>query len=64
MCERIVEEAEYTYQQGNGLWRIWGFVPEFDRFVRVIVSADRERLVNAFKDRNFTRTRRREGDEG
>ncbi len=62
-CERIVAEAEYTHQQSNGLWRIWGSVPEFDRFVRVITSADRKRLVDAFKDRNFTRVRRREEDE-
>ena len=60
MCERIVTAAEYTNQQDNGLWQIWGYVPELDRYVRVITSEDRERLVNAFKDRNYTRQRKRE----
>lgn len=61
MCERIVADAEYTNQQNNRLWQIWGYVPEFGRCVRVITSTDRERLINVFKDRNFTRQRRREG---
>ena len=62
MCERIVEEAKYTNRQDNGLWRIWGYAPELDRYIRVITSADRKLLVNAFKYRNFTRKREREGD--
>jgi len=61
MCEGIVSAAEYTNQQDNGLWQIWGYVPEVDRYIRVITSADRETLINAFKDRNFTRRRKREG---
>ncbi len=61
MCERIVVEAEYNQQQSNGLWRIWGYVSELDRYVRVVTSADKKRLINAFKDRNFTRRRKREG---
>jgi hypothetical protein len=61
MCERVVAAAEYTNQQDNGLWQIWGYVPELDRYIRVITSADRERLINAFKVRNFTRRRKREG---
>jgi len=61
MCERVVAAAEYTSQQENGLWQIWGYVPELDSYIRVITSADREKLVNAFKDRNFTRRRKREG---
>jgi hypothetical protein len=61
MCERIVAAAEYTNRQDDGLWQIWGHVAELDRYVRVITSADREWLINAFKDRNFTRRRRREG---
>ena len=24
MCERVVSAAEYTIQQENGLWQIWG----------------------------------------
>ena len=55
MCERVVAAAEYTNQQNNGLWQIWGYVSEFDGYIRVITSADRQRLINAFRDRNFTR---------
>lgn len=61
MCERIVVEAEYNQQQSNGLWRIWGYVSELDRYVRVVTSAGRKLLINAFKDRNFTHRRKREG---
>jgi hypothetical protein len=61
MRERIVVEAEYNQQQSNGLWRIWGYVSELDRYVRVVTSADKKRLINAFKDRNFSRRRKREG---
>jgi hypothetical protein len=61
MCEQVVAAAEYTHQQDDGLWRVWGYVPELDRYIRVITDADREQLVNAFKDRNFTRRRKREG---
>jgi hypothetical protein len=61
MCEQVVAAAEYTHQQDDGLWQIWGYVPELDRYIRVITDADRERLVNAFKDRNFTQRRKREG---
>ena len=39
MCERVVSAAEYTNQQDNGLWRVWGYVPELDRYIRVITSA-------------------------
>jgi hypothetical protein len=61
MCERVVAAAEYTNEQDNGLWQIWGHVAEFDGYIRVITSADRQRLINAFRDRNFTRRRKREG---
>ncbi len=60
-CERAVSAAEYTNQQDNGLWQIWGYVPELDRYIRVITSADREKLINASNDRNLTRRRMREG---
>ncbi len=61
MCEQVVAAAEYTHRQDDGLWQMWGFVPELGRYVRVVTSADREMLINAFKDRNFTRRRKREG---
>ncbi len=59
LCEEIVRRAEHTEQQSDGLWRIWGYVPEMDRWIRVVTSADRGTLITAYKDRNFTREMRR-----
>lgn len=61
LCERIVAAAEYTNQQDDGLWQIWGYAQEMDRWVRVVTSEDREALITAHKDRNFTRKMKREG---
>ena len=61
MCERIVREEEDSEVQGNGLMRFWGYVSELEYYVRVITTGDREWLVNAFKDRNYTRKARRSG---
>lgn len=61
MCERIVGEAEDSEMQDNGLVRFWGYVPELGYYVRVITIGDREWLVNAFKERNYTRKARRRG---
>ncbi|MGB3683121.1 MAG: hypothetical protein WA990_11615 [Rubrobacteraceae bacterium] len=61
LCERIAEAAEYTNQQDDGLWRIWGYVPETGYWVRVVTSEDRQALITAHKDRNFTRRIEREG---
>lgn len=59
MCVRVVTEAEYTGEQENGLVRFWGYVPDLGYYIRVITRSDREHLVNAFKDRNYTRRARR-----
>lgn len=59
--EGIVRRAEYTEQQHDGLWRIWGYVSKMDRWVRVTTSEDREALITAHKDRNFTSRMRRQG---
>lgn len=63
MCERVVEEPEYTEEQENGLLRFWGYVPELRYYIRVITRADREDLINAFKDMNYTRRAGRRQDE-
>ncbi|CAN5625133.1 hypothetical protein BH24ACT22_BH24ACT22_05910 [soil metagenome] len=61
LCERIVEAAEYTNQQDDGLWRIWGYAPEAGYWIKVVTSEDRQTLITAHKDRNFTRRIEREG---
>jgi hypothetical protein len=53
MCERVVANPEAENEQGNGEWQLWGLINEIDRYLRVIVTPDRDGLVNAFWDRNF-----------
>jgi hypothetical protein len=53
MCERVVADPVDQVVQGNGEWQLWGFIEESGRYLRVIITADRAALVNAFWDRNF-----------
>jgi hypothetical protein len=59
MCEWVINEAESVEEQPDGRLRFWGFVPERGLYLRVIASGDREVLLNAFFDSNFTRKQRR-----
>ena len=59
LCERVVGEAEHVEKQADGRLRFWGYVPERQLYLRVITSGDREVLINAFFDSNFTREQRR-----
>lgn len=59
LCERIVSEAKHVEEQRDGRFRFWGYVPERQLYLRVITSGDREVLINAFFDGNFTRKQRR-----
>lgn len=61
LCEEVVRRAEYTEQQDDGLWKIWGYAAEMDHWVRVVTSEDKEALITAHKDRNFARKMRRQG---
>lgn len=58
MCERIAAAPVAEEQQGNGDWRLWGYIEEQRRYLRVIVTEDRSALVNAFWDRGLERRRR------
>lgn len=59
LCERVVGETEHAEEQPDGRLRFWGYVPERRLYLRVIASGDREVLLNAFFDGNFTRKQRR-----
>jgi hypothetical protein len=53
-CERIVVHPIQREGQPDGRIRCWGPVPELGgRFLRVVVLADGETLLNAFPDRRF-----------
>jgi hypothetical protein len=50
-CEGAVREPEATEVQADGRVRYWRFVPELDKYLRVVTLEDRETLHNAFPDR-------------
>ena len=54
---RHVEEAldgeVHREDQPDGRIRVWGFVSDFDKYVRVILLSDGETVHNAFPDRQF-----------
>jgi hypothetical protein len=39
--------------QSDGRKRYWGFVPELNKVIRVVVLEDGETIHNAFMDRSF-----------
>jgi hypothetical protein len=44
-----------TKAQSDGRSQCWIYVPEEDKYLRVVVLADGETVHNAFFDRNFRR---------
>ncbi len=59
--EHAVEALEHAAEvrlQANGRLRVWGYVEELDRFVRVVLLPDKRTLHNAFIDRNYSRRHR------
>jgi hypothetical protein len=55
--ERAITSPVVVEEQGNGWFRMWGYIEETDRFLRVITLEDRETVQNAFWDRGFGRKR-------
>ncbi len=45
--------------QPNGRICLWGYHAGRDKYIRVILTPDGERIFNAFPDSNFTRKWRR-----
>ena len=54
---RHVEEAlageVHRETQPDGRIRVWGYVSDFGKYIRVILLADGETVHNAFADRSF-----------
>jgi hypothetical protein len=50
---RIVENAVHTENQKDGRTRYWVFIPEYGKYLRIVVLADGETRHNAFFDRRF-----------
>jgi hypothetical protein len=52
-CERAIREPIRQETQPNGRIRYWIFIPELDKYLRVVTLEDGETIHNAFPDRNF-----------
>lgn len=52
--ERVIARPEHEERQADGRFRLWARFPEMEnRYLRVILLADRETVHNAFFDRGF-----------
>jgi hypothetical protein len=60
MCERVKAEPTRAEDQDKGRTAYHGYVPEKDRYLKVIVEPDGEEIVTAHWDRGFRREVERE----
>jgi hypothetical protein len=52
-CERTIQSPIRLETQPNGRIRYWRFIPELNKYLRVVTLEDGETVHNAFPDRNF-----------
>jgi hypothetical protein len=52
-CERVRLDPIEVRRQGNGAFKMWGYIEEIGKYLRVIVLEDGETLDNAFLDRRY-----------
>src|SRR3954469_19580039 len=58
-CERVLNAPTEIIEQNDGSYRIWGFIQEEGKYLRVIVLSDRETVENAFFGRNYKTNRKK-----
>ena len=51
--EEVLRNPVRMEEQPNGRQRRWGYIPELDKYLRVVTEADGETVHNAFPDRRF-----------
>lgn len=51
--EYVINNPIHTEVQPNGRIRYWAWIPEADRYLRVVLEPDGETVHNAFFDRRF-----------
>ncbi len=51
--EQVLANPVRTEVQANGRIRYWAFIPELDKYLRVVTEPDGETVHNAFPDRRF-----------
>ncbi len=54
---RVIQFPEKTETQADGRIRKWAWIPEEEKFLRVILLEDGETVHNAFFDRSFKEKR-------
>jgi len=52
-CSKAVLQSHHKEKQPDGRVRYWIFIPELDKYLRVVTLEDGETIHNAFPDRNF-----------
>jgi hypothetical protein len=52
-CERALRQPIRREAQPDGRVRHWIFIPELDKYLRVVTLEDGETVHNAFPDRDF-----------
>jgi hypothetical protein len=52
-CERVRLNPIEVRQQGNGAFKMWGYIEEIGKYLRVITLEDGETIDNAFLDRGY-----------
>jgi hypothetical protein len=57
-CERVLKSPAEIIGQGDGTFKMWGYIEEAGKYLRVITLHDSETVENAFLDRSYTRRRR------
>jgi len=53
-CQIVLNPIEKEYQE-DGRVKFWGFVPELNKYLRVVTLYDELTIHNAFPDRNYKR---------
>jgi hypothetical protein len=51
--ELTIARPDFTDIQTDGRKRFWKFIPELDKYLRVITLEDGATVLNAFPDRSF-----------
>jgi hypothetical protein len=57
LCELVIKENVHSELQKDGRIRYWGFVPQYDKYLRVVIEADGETILTAHFDRNFKKNK-------
>jgi len=52
-CERVRLQPLEVVQQGDGKFKMWGYIEEAGKYLRVITLEDGETIDNSFFDRRY-----------